>query len=243
MTLGARMARRDQRGLRRPEAGAGRAREAFRRRPARERRPAPRPGWHRQEHPAAGAQPPRPRGRLDSGAVEGRDLPPVPDALEAALAPARAAERPLLLIDTYGNASPPSGLPAPRPLAVASDRAIVVIAGRGAPDRAGSTVAGRPRDGAGAGPASRTRRTSCSPCMACAAAAPTTWWPGRRGRRCPEPGRRRGRARPRLLARGGEGVAELVRTLVAARRLGARRATPRRARRGLHRPRDHRRHP
>ena len=31
---------------------------------------------------------------------EGRDLPPVPDALEAALAPARAAERPLLLIDT-----------------------------------------------------------------------------------------------------------------------------------------------
>jgi ABC-type transport system involved in cytochrome c biogenesis ATPase subunit len=33
--------------------------------------------------------------------VEGRDLPPVPDAIEDALADAHQFERPLILIDTY----------------------------------------------------------------------------------------------------------------------------------------------
>lgn len=66
--------------------------------------------------------------------VEGRDLPPVPDALEAALAPARAAERPLLLIDTYERMAALGGYLRRGLLPSLPDRAIVVIAGRGAPD-------------------------------------------------------------------------------------------------------------
>jgi hypothetical protein len=67
--------------------------------------------------------------------VEGRDLPPVPDALEAALAPARAADRPLLLLDTYERMTALGGYLRRGLLPSLPDRAIVVIAGRGAPDR------------------------------------------------------------------------------------------------------------
>lgn len=66
--------------------------------------------------------------------VEGRDLPPVPDALEAALAPARAAERPLLLLDTYERMTALSGYLRRDLLPALPDRAVVVMAGRGAPD-------------------------------------------------------------------------------------------------------------
>src|SRR3954447_12309300 len=66
--------------------------------------------------------------------VEGRDLPPVPDALEAALAPARAAERPLLLIDTYERMTALGGYLRRGLLPSLPDRAVVVIAGREAPD-------------------------------------------------------------------------------------------------------------
>ena len=38
---------------------------------------------------------------FDTFFVEGRDLPPMPDALEAVLAGARDSEAPLVLIDTY----------------------------------------------------------------------------------------------------------------------------------------------
>ena len=37
--------------------------------------------------------------------VEGRDLPPTPEALERALAGALAGERPLVLLDTYERMS------------------------------------------------------------------------------------------------------------------------------------------
>jgi hypothetical protein len=66
--------------------------------------------------------------------VEGRDLPPTPEALERALAPALAAERPLVLLDTFERMSATSlhlrdvllpSLPA---------AGAVVVAGRSAPD-------------------------------------------------------------------------------------------------------------
>jgi hypothetical protein len=66
--------------------------------------------------------------------VEGRDLPPTPEALEQALAPAMADERPLVLLDTYECMSATSpylrdvllpGLPA---------EGAVIIAGRTPPD-------------------------------------------------------------------------------------------------------------
>ncbi len=66
--------------------------------------------------------------------VEGRDLPPVPDALEAALAPARAAERPLLLVDTFERMTALASYLRRGLLPSLPDRAVVVIAGRGAPD-------------------------------------------------------------------------------------------------------------
>jgi hypothetical protein len=66
--------------------------------------------------------------------VEGRDLPPTPEALTEALEPALDAERPLVLLDTYERMSATSiylrdvllpGLPA---------RGAVIIAGRTPPD-------------------------------------------------------------------------------------------------------------
>ena len=66
--------------------------------------------------------------------VEGRDLPPTPEALHAALEPALAGERPLVLLDTFERMSATSlylrevllpGLPA---------QGAVIIAGRTPPD-------------------------------------------------------------------------------------------------------------
>ena len=66
--------------------------------------------------------------------IEGRDLPPVPEALEDALAGAREEERPLLLFDSYERLQAMGGhlralLPG------FPERTIVVIAGRRPPER------------------------------------------------------------------------------------------------------------
>jgi hypothetical protein len=66
--------------------------------------------------------------------VEGRDLPPMPDALEAILAGARTSPRPLVLIDTYERMTALDGYLRRGLLPSLPDRAVVVIAGRVAPD-------------------------------------------------------------------------------------------------------------
>jgi hypothetical protein len=68
--------------------------------------------------------------------VEGRELPPMPDALEAALADARDHERPLILIDTYERMTALDGYLRRGLLPSLPDRTVVVIAGRTAPDPA-----------------------------------------------------------------------------------------------------------
>jgi hypothetical protein len=68
--------------------------------------------------------------------VEGRDLLPMPDALEALLAGARATDRPLVLIDTYERMTALDGYLRRGLLPSLPARALVVIAGRGAPDPA-----------------------------------------------------------------------------------------------------------
>lgn len=70
----------------------------------------------------------------DTFFVEGRELPPVPDALEAALAGARASERPVVLIDTYERMTALDGYLRRGLLPSFPDRTLVVIAGRGEPD-------------------------------------------------------------------------------------------------------------
>ena len=67
--------------------------------------------------------------------VEGRDLPPVPDAIEAALAGAHRFERPLILIDTYERMAALGGHLRRQLLPTLPERAIVVVAGRSAPER------------------------------------------------------------------------------------------------------------
>ena len=91
-----------QRGRRAPsgERRAGGDRRALRRRSTRERGARPRPRRHRQ---SALLRQVADRGRRNGWSpvlVEGRELPPVADALEEALSPAEH-ERPLILIDTY----------------------------------------------------------------------------------------------------------------------------------------------
>ncbi len=66
--------------------------------------------------------------------VEGRDLPPVPDALEDALAGARQAERPLLVLDTYERMQAIDGYLRRGLLPSMPERTVVLIAGRSAPD-------------------------------------------------------------------------------------------------------------
>ncbi len=66
--------------------------------------------------------------------VEGRELPPMPDALEAILAGARTTERPLILIDTYERMTALDGYLRRGLLPSLPARAVVVIAGRGNPD-------------------------------------------------------------------------------------------------------------
>jgi hypothetical protein len=68
--------------------------------------------------------------------VEGRELPPMPDALEAVLAGARAADAPLVLIDTYERMTALDGYLRRGLLPSLPERAVVVIAGRGTPDPA-----------------------------------------------------------------------------------------------------------
>jgi hypothetical protein len=66
--------------------------------------------------------------------VEGRELPPMPDALEAVLAGARDCERPVVLIDTYERMSALDGYLRRGLLPSLPAESVVVIAGRAAPD-------------------------------------------------------------------------------------------------------------
>ena len=66
--------------------------------------------------------------------VDGRDLLPVPDALEEALTGVMDEERPLLLFDTYERMQAIDGHLRRELLPSLPERAIVVIAGRSAPD-------------------------------------------------------------------------------------------------------------
>jgi AAA ATPase-like protein len=72
----------------------------------------------------------------DTFFVEGRELPPMPDALEAVLSAARESELPLVLIDTYERMTALDGYLRRGLLPSLPDRAVVVIAGRGTPDPA-----------------------------------------------------------------------------------------------------------
>ena len=68
--------------------------------------------------------------------VEGRELPPVPDAIEAVLAEARQCSMPLVVIDTYERMSALDGYLRRGLLPSLPERSVVVIAGRRAPDPA-----------------------------------------------------------------------------------------------------------
>lgn len=98
--------------------------------------------------------------------VEGRDLPPKPDALEAALAGARDEERPLVVFDTYERLGALDGYLRGRLLPELSERAIIVCAGRRPPAAAWfqdgweslvRAVPLRPLDDEGAGALLRSR--------------------------------------------------------------------------------------
>ncbi len=66
--------------------------------------------------------------------VEGRELPPMPDALEAILAGARVSASPVVLLDTYERMTALGGYLRRGLLPSLPERAVIVIAGRGAPD-------------------------------------------------------------------------------------------------------------
>jgi hypothetical protein len=66
--------------------------------------------------------------------VEGRELSPAPDALEAALADARASAQPLVLIDTYERMSGLDGYLRRALLPSLPGNAVILIAGRHAPE-------------------------------------------------------------------------------------------------------------
>ena len=68
--------------------------------------------------------------------VEGRELTPSPDALEALLAAAAASSRPLVLIDTYERMNGLGGYLRRSLLPALPDNAVVVIAGRNPPEEA-----------------------------------------------------------------------------------------------------------
>jgi hypothetical protein len=68
--------------------------------------------------------------------VEGRELAPVPDALEQAVSAARGHERPLLLLDSYERMRAMGGYLRRDLLPSLPERTIVVIASRGSPERA-----------------------------------------------------------------------------------------------------------
>jgi hypothetical protein len=71
---------------------------------------------------------------LETFFVEGRDLPPMPDALEAILTGARDVERPVVLIDTYETMTALAGYLRRGLLPSLPARTVVVIAGRMPPD-------------------------------------------------------------------------------------------------------------
>ncbi len=71
---------------------------------------------------------------LETFFVEGRELPPMPDALEAVLAAARESDRPVVLIDTYERMTALDGYLRRGLLPSLPGRAVVVIAGRRGPD-------------------------------------------------------------------------------------------------------------
>jgi hypothetical protein len=66
--------------------------------------------------------------------IEGRDLLPLPDALEDALTGAREEERPLIVFDGYERMSALGGYLRRSVLPSLPERAIVVVAGRGQPE-------------------------------------------------------------------------------------------------------------
>lgn len=66
--------------------------------------------------------------------AEGRELSPAPDALEAALADARVSSQPLVLIDTYERMSGLDGYLRRALLPSLPGNAVIVIAGRHAPE-------------------------------------------------------------------------------------------------------------
>jgi hypothetical protein len=68
--------------------------------------------------------------------VEGRELSPAPNALEGALGDARSASRPLVLIDTYERMTGLDGYLRGTLLLSLPGSAVIVIAGRSAPDPA-----------------------------------------------------------------------------------------------------------
>jgi len=70
----------------------------------------------------------------DTFAVEGRELSPTPDALEALLSGARSSSRPLVLIDTYERMTGLGGYLRRGLLPSLPASSVVVIAGRGAPE-------------------------------------------------------------------------------------------------------------
>jgi hypothetical protein len=66
--------------------------------------------------------------------IEGRDLLPLPDALEDALTDAREEERPLIVFDSYERMTALGGYLRRTVLPSLPERAIVVVAGRGLPE-------------------------------------------------------------------------------------------------------------
>ena len=66
--------------------------------------------------------------------IEGRELLPVPDALEDALTAARQEERPLIVFDSYERMTALGGYLRRSVLPGLPERAIVVVAGRGLPE-------------------------------------------------------------------------------------------------------------
>lgn len=71
---------------------------------------------------------------VDTFLVEGRELPPMPDALEAVLSEARGSERPLVLIDSYERMTALAGYLRHGLLPSLPERTLVVVAGRAEPD-------------------------------------------------------------------------------------------------------------
>jgi AAA ATPase domain len=66
--------------------------------------------------------------------IEGRDLLPLPDALEDALTGAREEERPLIVVDSYERMTALGGYLRRSVLPSLPERAIVVVAGRAVPE-------------------------------------------------------------------------------------------------------------